>query len=171
MTATTAHTGTEPMATLAAPGGQGTVGDYVVLLKPRVMYLVVFTAVAGLFAAPGEMHPWFGFVTTAGTPPDVVARLNREVNAILATKDFQDRMLQLGQEVKAMTPAQLGALIAEDSARWGQVRFMTCRIYRVVGHRRGRVRWVAPDRVRWRVSRRRRRRGCSRPGAWPRSRR
>jgi len=63
MTATTAHTATEPMATLAAPGGQGTVGDYVVLLKPRVMYLVVFTAVAGLFAAPGEMHPWFGFVT------------------------------------------------------------------------------------------------------------
>ena len=64
---------------------------------------------------------WFGFVTTAGTPADVIARLNREVNAILATKEFQDRMLQLGQEVKTMTPAQLGTLIAEDNARWGQV--------------------------------------------------
>ena len=64
---------------------------------------------------------WFGFITTAGTPPEVIARLNKEVNAILATKEFQDRMVQLGQEVKAMTPAQLGALIAEDSARWGQV--------------------------------------------------
>jgi len=30
-------------------------------------------------------------------------------------------MLGLGQEVKTMTPAQLGALIADDSARWGQV--------------------------------------------------
>ncbi len=64
---------------------------------------------------------WFGFITTAGTPPDVIARLNKEVNTILGTKEFQDRMLQLGQEVKLMTPAQLGALIAEDSARWGQV--------------------------------------------------
>ncbi|MFT3821277.1 MAG: tripartite tricarboxylate transporter substrate binding protein [Rubrivivax sp.] len=64
---------------------------------------------------------WFGFITTAGTPPDVVARLNKEINAILAAKDIQDRMLGLGQEVKTMTPAQLGALIADDSARWGQV--------------------------------------------------
>ncbi len=64
---------------------------------------------------------WFGFITTAGTPPEVVARLNRDINTILGTKDIQDRMLALGQEVKTMTPAQLGALIAEDSARWGQV--------------------------------------------------
>ena len=64
---------------------------------------------------------WFGLITTAGTPPDVVARLNKEVNTILASKEYQDKMLALGQEVKPMTPQQLGALIAEDSARWGQV--------------------------------------------------
>ncbi len=64
---------------------------------------------------------WFGFITTVGTPADVVARLNKEINAIASTKDFQDRMLALGQEVRTATPAQLGALIAEDSARWGQV--------------------------------------------------
>jgi tripartite-type tricarboxylate transporter receptor subunit TctC len=64
---------------------------------------------------------WFGFITTAGTPPDVIARLNREVNTILGQKDIQERMLALGQEIKTMPPAQLGALIAEDSARWGQV--------------------------------------------------
>ncbi|MGE4610166.1 MAG: heme o synthase [Paracoccaceae bacterium] len=32
-------------------------GDYFALMKPRVMYLVVFTAVAGLFAAPGDLNP------------------------------------------------------------------------------------------------------------------
>ena len=64
---------------------------------------------------------WFGFITTAGTPPDVLARLNREINTILGMKDIQDKMVALGQQVKTMTPAQLGALIAEDSARWGQV--------------------------------------------------
>lgn len=64
---------------------------------------------------------WFGFVTTAGTPPDVVAKLNTTINALLLQKDLQDKMAALGQQVQTMTPAQLGALIAEDSARWGQV--------------------------------------------------
>jgi heme o synthase len=45
------------------PGGQGTASDYFALLKPRVMSLVVFTAVVGLVAAPGHIHPWLGFVT------------------------------------------------------------------------------------------------------------
>ena len=35
----------------------GSVGDYWALLKPRVMSLVVFTALAGLIAAPGSLHP------------------------------------------------------------------------------------------------------------------
>lgn len=38
-------------------GGQGTVGDYVALLKPRVMSLVIFTAFVGMMLAPGTIHP------------------------------------------------------------------------------------------------------------------
>lgn len=45
------------------PGGQGDVGDYWALLKPRVMSLVVFTAIVGLLAAPGNIHPWMGFIS------------------------------------------------------------------------------------------------------------
>src|SRR5258708_4710685 len=41
-----------------AQGGQGSVGDYFALLKPRVMSLVIFTAFVGLMAAPGHLHPW-----------------------------------------------------------------------------------------------------------------
>ena len=44
-------------------GGQGTAGDYFALLKPRVMSLVVFTAIVGLMAAPGHIHPWMGFIS------------------------------------------------------------------------------------------------------------
>lgn len=47
---------------VAAQGGQGSVGDYVALLKPRVMSLVVFTALAGIIAAPGDIHPWLAVV-------------------------------------------------------------------------------------------------------------
>jgi protoheme IX farnesyltransferase len=39
-----------------------TVGDYFALLKPRVMSLVLFTAIAGLIIAPGEIHPLTAFV-------------------------------------------------------------------------------------------------------------
>jgi heme o synthase len=44
-------------------GGQGTASDYFALLKPRVMSLVIFTAIVGLVAAPGHINPWLGFIT------------------------------------------------------------------------------------------------------------
>jgi protoheme IX farnesyltransferase len=47
---------------VAAAGGEGTAGDYFALLKPRVMSLVVFTALVGLVAAPGHIHPWLGLI-------------------------------------------------------------------------------------------------------------
>jgi heme o synthase len=43
-------------------GGQGSLEDYLALLKPRVMSLVVFSGVVGLVAAPGHVHPWIGFI-------------------------------------------------------------------------------------------------------------
>jgi len=64
---------------------------------------------------------WFGFVTTAGTPPPIIERLNREIGAIIQTKAYTDRMEALGQQVRTATPAQLGKMIADDSTRWGQV--------------------------------------------------
>ncbi len=71
---------------------------------------------------PGYVaETWFGWVTTAGTPPEVLNKLNSEINAILVTKEIQDKMAALGQQVRTLTPAQLGTLIAEDSARWGAV--------------------------------------------------
>ncbi len=42
--------------------GDASVGDYFALLKPRVMSLVVFTALAGMVVAPGTIHPVLGFV-------------------------------------------------------------------------------------------------------------
>jgi hypothetical protein len=35
---------------------------------------------------PLQAETWFGFVTTAGTPPDVIAKLNAEINAILSRR-------------------------------------------------------------------------------------
>src|ERR1700674_2408415 len=40
---------------------EASVGDYLALMKPRVMSLVVFTALVGLMVAPGHLHPVLGF--------------------------------------------------------------------------------------------------------------
>jgi heme o synthase len=47
----------EAIVTELDPATGGDVADFVVLMKPRVMFLVVFTALVGLVAAPGSMHP------------------------------------------------------------------------------------------------------------------
>nr|WP_244271926.1 heme o synthase [Pseudovibrio denitrificans] len=44
-------------------GGRGSVSDYIALLKPRVMSLVVFTAAVGLVMAPGNQHPFLSFIS------------------------------------------------------------------------------------------------------------
>ncbi len=44
-------------------GGRGRVSDYIALLKPRVMSLVVFTAAVGLVMAPGNQHPVLSFIS------------------------------------------------------------------------------------------------------------
>jgi len=41
---------------------EASVGDYIALLKPRVMSLVVFTGLVGLMAAPGGIHPFLGII-------------------------------------------------------------------------------------------------------------
>ena len=50
--------GVAPARAFEVEAGQGSVGDYFALLKPRVMSLVIFTAFVGLVAAPGHIHPW-----------------------------------------------------------------------------------------------------------------
>ena len=59
----TAFTETEfaDNATAHAHGGMGTAGDFFELLKPRVMSLVVFTALVGMAVAPGHINPVIGF--------------------------------------------------------------------------------------------------------------
>lgn len=47
---------------IAAAGSNARVEDYLALLKPRVMSLVIFTAFAGLLVAPGGLHPFVGLV-------------------------------------------------------------------------------------------------------------
>jgi tripartite-type tricarboxylate transporter receptor subunit TctC len=61
----------------------------------------------------------FGFYAPAGTPADVIARLNGEINRILGTPALRDRILALGGEPAPMSPTQFASKAAEDSRRFG----------------------------------------------------
>jgi tripartite-type tricarboxylate transporter receptor subunit TctC len=63
----------------------------------------------------------FGFYAPAGTPADVIARLNREINKVLGTQAVKDRVLALGGEALPLTPAEFNAKAMEDSKRFGAI--------------------------------------------------
>lgn len=64
---------------------------------------------------------WIGFVVPAGTPLDVVARLNREIVAVARAKDYTDWLTRIGGEVIAGPVDDFGRLVEADAARWAQV--------------------------------------------------
>ncbi|KQX19862.1 tripartite tricarboxylate transporter substrate binding protein [Variovorax sp. Root434] len=70
-------------------------------------------------AVPGyEFELWWGLLAPAGTPADVVAKLNGAVNQILARPEITANFLREGAIATPLTPAQFGTVIAEDVERW-----------------------------------------------------
>jgi tripartite-type tricarboxylate transporter receptor subunit TctC len=63
----------------------------------------------------------FGFYAPAGTPRDVVDRLNREINKITQSKAIQDRVVAMGGEALAVSPSEFAAKATEDSKRFGSI--------------------------------------------------
>lgn len=71
---------------------------------------------------PGyETVAWFGLFAPAGTPREVVVRLNREVNAILAEPDVRERLLAIGLEPKPGSPDDFASRQTADIAKWKKV--------------------------------------------------
>ena len=72
--------------------------------------------------APGyEFTVFWGIVAPAGTPAAIVKRLNAEFNAILSDPEAAKQLATEGAEVTPWTPAQFGALLADNVAMWKRV--------------------------------------------------
>jgi tripartite-type tricarboxylate transporter receptor subunit TctC len=72
---------------------------------------------------PGfDWQAWQGVVTTGGTPPGVIARLNAEMQRFQNTEDFRALLVKFGMEPWAPnTPEQFGEIIKTDVGRWAAV--------------------------------------------------
>ncbi|GIX11015.1 tripartite tricarboxylate transporter substrate binding protein [Elioraea sp.] len=66
-------------------------------------------------------YQWFGISAPAGTPAEIVQRLNREIRAVLAEPAVMQRFDQLGGTAVEMTPEQYTAFVAEEIAVWAPV--------------------------------------------------
>jgi tripartite-type tricarboxylate transporter receptor subunit TctC len=71
---------------------------------------------------PGyEVFVWYGISAPKGTPPEVIDKLNKAVNTVLANPKVIARLRDLGGEPMPMTPAEFGKLVADETEKWGKV--------------------------------------------------
>jgi tripartite-type tricarboxylate transporter receptor subunit TctC len=71
---------------------------------------------------PGyDASVWDAMGAPAKTPPDIIDKLNKEINAVLADPAIKARFADLGAEPMIMTPAEFGKYIASETQKWGKV--------------------------------------------------
>lgn len=76
-------------------------------------------------AAVGEAFPgfnfsnWGGLLAPAGTPADVIAKLNVSLNKVLAKPEVRQRMTAMGLEERPSSPAELTELVVAQQRAWG----------------------------------------------------
>jgi len=71
---------------------------------------------------PGyEASTWGGILAPAGTPKDVVAKLNGSINAALKMEDVRKRLMGAGIEIQGGTPEQFAYVIRNEIDKWGRV--------------------------------------------------
>jgi tripartite-type tricarboxylate transporter receptor subunit TctC len=71
---------------------------------------------------PGyEASALFGMGAPKKTPPEIIAKLNKEINAVLAEPETKKRLVELGGEPLISTPEAFGAMIAAETEKWQKV--------------------------------------------------
>ena len=68
-----------------------------------------------------EFNFWVGMLAPAGTPPEILNKLNAEVQKALAAPDLKERLANLGNEAMFMSPAQFDAFLREEYTVLGDV--------------------------------------------------
>jgi len=75
----------------------------------------------GEFVPGYEISAWYGVGAPQGTPPQVIDKLNREINAILVDPKAKAQLADLGGTALVGSPADFEKLIADETEKWGNV--------------------------------------------------
>ena len=113
--------GFSTVANLSPHLKSGKVTGLAVTSKKRSALAPDIPTVAESGLAGYDVDVWFGLLGPARMPPAVVAKINKDVNAILASPDVKEKMLAAYYEPIGGTPEQFAALIQTDLVRWGKL--------------------------------------------------
>jgi tripartite-type tricarboxylate transporter receptor subunit TctC len=75
----------------------------------------------GEFLPGFEASQWYGVGAPKNTPPQIIDKLNTEINAGLANPKFKAQLASLGGTVLLGSPADFGKLIADETEKWAKV--------------------------------------------------
>ena len=75
----------------------------------------------GEFLLDYEASNWFGVGAPKATPAEIIEKLNKEINAGLADRKLNARLADLGGDVLALSPADFGKFIADETEKWAKV--------------------------------------------------
>lgn len=118
-------------------GGQvqivfGPISQLVALIRTGKLHALAVTSATRSAALPdipavGEFVPGYeasglyGVGAPKNTPPEIVNKLNKEINAALSDPKIEARLVDIGVVPMPMTPADFGRLIVDETEKWGKV--------------------------------------------------
>lgn len=68
-----------------------------------------------------DMQPWFALFVPAGTPADIIRKVNADVVKLMNSQEVRPRLEQQGLTIVASSPEELGAHVRREGERWGRV--------------------------------------------------
>lgn len=100
---------------------QGTLHPVAVTSAKRAPSFANIPTVAEAGFREFDVNPWFGLFAPAKVPPQVIRKINADVNEALASRDVMDKFSAQGAESYATDPQQFASVLKADIAKWGQV--------------------------------------------------
>lgn len=111
----------DPVVTLLPQARSGTVRPIAITSPVRSVFLPDVPTVSESGAPGFDVAGWFALLAPAGTPPDIVAALQREVVKALAVQDVRRRLTDLGLEAVGSTPDSFETYLRGEVDRWNRV--------------------------------------------------
>ena len=99
----------------------GSLRGLAVTTKERVRATPEIPTIAESGVPGFDVFSWFGFFVPAGTPQDIIARINADTRDALVYPPVKTRFEELGADPKGSTPAELASFLQSEIDKWGPV--------------------------------------------------
>jgi tripartite-type tricarboxylate transporter receptor subunit TctC len=100
---------------------QGTLHPIAVTSAARAASFANIPTIAEAGFRDFDVNPWFGLFAPAKVPPQVIRKINADVNEVLKSRDVVEKFSAQGAEPYLTDPQQFAAVLKADIAKWGQV--------------------------------------------------